>query len=798
LNRLLELFKNNKEGFVFFDGAFGTMLQREELELGSVPDLVNLTNPEVVEKIMKSYADAGSDIVSTCTFSANSYKLAGSGHTSEEVIKASVNIARKAAAESGAKVALDIGPIGKLLEPNGNLSFEEAYDIFKEQVTAGREADLILIETMTDLYETKAALLAAKENADLPVICSMTFEDNNRTFTGTCISSMALTLDGLGADAIGFNCSLGPEKFKPMVEELSKWTNLPIIVQANAGLPDPSTGKYAITPEEYAGFVADMIPYGIKFIGGCCGTSPDFIRALINAFEGRKYEPQHAVIPSAVCTPEETVVIDQPRIIGERINPTGKKKLKEALKTGDMEYVLSQAADQIKDGAEILDVNAGVPGIDEKAVIVKIVKALQGITSAPLQIDSNNPEVIEAALRVYSGKAIVNSVNGEEKSLASIIPIVKKYGASVVGLTLDDDGIPETAEKRIEIAKKITERAAQAGIEKKDVFIDCLTLTVSAAQENSGNTLKAIRYVKDVMGQKTVLGVSNISFGLPNRPMINHNFLQMALASGLDLPIMNPGAPEMVQAVDVYKLIMNIDKGASAYISKYSEELVPKAAAAKTEKASVKSADELSEIEEAIFTGLTDKCCRLVEKELETREPADIISNTLIPVLDKAGQQFEAGKIFIPQLMLCATTAQAGFEVIKKNIEASGNKGENKGKIVVATVKGDIHDIGKNIVKVILDNYGYEIIDLGRDVDPEAVLYAVTENDVRLVGLSALMTTTLGSMSETIKMIRDKVPDCRVMVGGAVLTADYAKEIGADFYVADAKASVDAAKKIYG
>ncbi len=793
MNKLQKLI--DEKEFIFLDGALGTMLQSRGFDLGKVPEVINITNPEAVTAIHSEYINAGSDIVYTCSFGVNDHKIKETGYTVEELITAAVKNALKAREGTEALVALDIGPCGIMLEPNGNLKFEDAYEMFRRQVTAGASAgaDLIAIETMTDLYEIKAALLAAKENTNLPVICTMTFEENQRTFTGTQLSSMALTLEGLGADAIGINCSLGPAEFVPLIEELSKWTTLPIIAKSNAGLPDPATGEYMISAEEFAKTAAEFIPYGVKFVGGCCGTNPDFIRALVKAFDGRKYIRQNPNIPTSVCTAENTVVIDQPRIIGERINPTGKKKLKEAYKNGDMDYVLGQAVDQINSGAEILDVNTGLPGIDEVSLMREVVKALQGVCDAPLQIDSNKAEVIEAGLRVYCGKAIVNSVTGEAKSIETILPVAKKYGAAVVGLTLDEDGIPKTVEKRIEIAERIMKKALEIGIPKRDIYIDCLTLTVSAEQENAANTLRAIRYIKENLGLKTVLGVSNISFGLPNRPLINHNFLQMALAYGLDLPIMNPAAPDMVRAVDVYKLISNIDKGAKNYIEKYSEELESKTVSKPAEKAHV---DE-SPLAHAIRNGLKKECKELVLQELEKREPLDVINEVLIPILDKAGDDFEKGRIFIPQLILCATTAQVAFEIVKEKLGASCDETENADKIVIATVKGDIHDIGKNIVKVILENYGYDIIDLGKDVEPERVLEVVKKENVKLVGLSALMTTTLSSMKDTIDLLKGSCPECRVMVGGAVLTADYAKEMGADFYVKDAKESADRAKECF-
>lgn len=801
MNKLLSLFSEDKE-FIILDGGMGTMLQKEIPEIGRVPEVLNITHPEIVQKVHKMYIDAGSDIINTCTFGVNKYKIDGCGYTVEELVEAAVKNAREAASGTDAKVALDIGPIGRLLEPNGNLPFEEAYEIFKRQIIAGSGADLITIETMTDLYELKAALLAAKENSDLPVICTMSFEANHRTFTGTEISSMALTAGGLGADAVGVNCSLGPADFLPLIKELSKWTKLPIVSKANAGLPDPETGTYTTTADEFAKDTASLVPYGVKFVGGCCGTTPEFIKTLKKELSSLKYCPNNPEIPSAVCTPEKTVIIDQPRIIGERLNPTGKKKLKEALKAGDMDYILNQAADQIRDGAEILDVNTGMPGIDEKDVMVNIVKALQGITDTPLQIDSGKPEVIDAALRVYSGKAIVNSVSGEEESLSKVLPLVKKYGAAVVGLTLDDDGIPKTVEKRIQIAEKILSRALELGIPKEDVYIDCLTLTVSAEQENAAGTLEAIRYIKEKMGLKTVLGVSNISFGLPNRALINHNFLQMALTCGLDLPILNPGAPDMVRAVDVYKLINNIDKGAKNYIRKYSDEIKPaQAVATGIPGGSVmdSAVDEKNagELEYAIMNGLNGKCRELTEKELEKNTPEYVINQVLIPILDKAGKEFEIGRIFIPQLMLCAQTAQIAFDAVKEKLSAETIHDENAGKIVIATVKGDIHDIGKNIVKVILENYGYKIYDLGKDVDPAEIVKVAVEEKAGLVGLSALMTTTLGAMEDTIRLLREHAPECRIMVGGAVLTEDYAAKIGADYYVKDAKASADVARKIF-
>ncbi|MGN0638231.1 MAG: homocysteine S-methyltransferase family protein [Huintestinicola sp.] len=780
--------------FVFLDGAMGTMLQKSGLKTGETPELLNITHPEIIENIHSMYIEAGSDIVYANTFGANRYKLEGSGHTVKELIGAGIACAKNACKKSGreAYAALDIGPIGQLLEPTGSLSFEEAYDIFKEEVLAAEEADLIVIETMTDLLEVKAALLAAKENSDKPVICTMTFEQNGRTFTGCSCSAMALTLEGLGADAIGVNCSLGPTELMPVVEEICRWTTLPVAVKPNAGLPDPNTNLYNVTPEEFAIAAAEFSDMGVKILGGCCGTSPEYIKALTEKLSGKHAVERAVDIPAAVCSYANTCVIDQPRIIGERINPTGKKRFKEALKSGDIGYILGQAIEQAGAGADILDVNVGLPDIDEKAMMVRTVKALQGVTDLPLQIDSTIPEVIEAALRVYNGKAIVNSVNGEERSLETILPIVKKYGAAVVGLALDENGIPKTADKRFAIAEKIMHRAMEMGIPKQDIFIDCLTLTASAEQEGVMETVNALYRVKQELGLKTVLGVSNISFGLPNRELINSNFLQICLSHGLDLPIINPNIPAMTGAVRAYKLLTNIDKNAAEFIAAYNNATPPPAP---------KGSGELNVSPEgllfAVQNGLKQDGAAITEKLLETTDPMVIVDDMLIPALDRTGADFESGKIFLPQLILSAGVAQAAFEVIKSKISKEGSS-VSKGKVVLATVKGDIHDIGKNIVKVLLENYGYEVIDLGRDVEYQAVADAAMPDDVKLVGLSALMTTTLKSMEETIALLRKVKPDIKIVVGGAVLTPEYAEKIGADFYAKDAKATVDAARQIYG
>ncbi len=780
--------------FVFLDGAMGTMLQAKGLETGGVPELLNLTKPEWLTEIHSAYISAGSQLVYANTFGANRYKLEETDKSVAEIIPAAIANAKNAVGDK-ALVALDIGPIGQLLEPTGTLSFEEAYDIFREQIEAGKEADVVVFETMTDLYELKAAVLAAKENCDLPIICTMTFEQNMRTFTGCAISSMAITLEGLGVDAIGVNCSLGPRELEPVVAELSKWTTLPIVVKANAGLPDPVTNTYDITPEEFAESYVNLVKYGVKLVGGCCGTNPDFIRAVVNKLDGMKYTKPEVKLEAAVCTPAKTVEINQPRIIGERINPTGKKLFKEALKRGDIDYILNQAIQQIEAGADILDVNVGLPDIDEKEMMVKVVKAIQSITDLPLQLDSTRPDVLEAALRIYNGKPIVNSVNGEEGSLEAILPLVKKYGAAVVGLTLDEGGIPKTADGRFIIAEKILDRAQKIGIPKRDVFIDCLTLTASAEQKAVMETINALHRVKTDLGLKTVLGVSNISFGLPNRELVNCNFLQMALTNGLDLPIINPNAALMTGAVRAYKLLTNIDENATEFIAAYAESSMTTSMSS-TSSAPIQQKSGVTDLPTAIANGLKSEGAKITEELLKTHDTMDIVDNMLIPALDKAGAEFEQGKIFLPQLIMAANVAQAAFEVIKSHMSAGGET-VSKGKVVLATVKGDIHDIGKNIVKVLLENYGFDVIDLGKDVPPEIVVEAAVSHSVKLVGLSALMTTTLGAMEDTIKLLREKNVPCKIVVGGAVLTPEYAEKIGADYYAKDAKETVDIAKKIY-
>ena len=798
---------NNKK-YIIFDGAMGTMLQNKGMELGAIPELLNIDKPEWIVDVHKQYVEAGADIIYANTFGANSYKLKNAKYSVTEVIKAAIKNAREAVKGTDTLVALDIGTIGMLLEPTGTLRFEEAYDIYKEMILAGKDADLVVFETQTDLYELKAAVLAAKENSDLPVVCTMTFEMNHRTFTGCGVANMALTLNGLDVDAMGVNCSLGPTDLYEVIEELTKYTDKPIVVKPNAGLPDPITNEYDIDAGEFAKQMAGFKNYGVKCVGGCCGTNPDYIRELVTTFDendGCELKRPDTIKELMICSATEVCVVDRPRIIGERINPTGKKKFKEALLNNDIDYILNQAIEQVNAGAEILDVNVGLPNIDEKEMMVKVIKAIQSVTFVPLQIDSTIPAVLEAALRVYNGKPIVNSVNGEEASMNNVLPLVAKYGAAVVCLTLDENGIPKKAEDRFAIAKKIMERAMEYGIPKENLIIDCLTLTASAEQDGVVETLKAISMVKEKLGLKTVLGVSNISFGLPGRELINHTFLAMALTHGLDLAIINPNVGSMSGTVKAFNVLKGYDRNSLEYIDSYNSTLqymlastVKKTTIVQGDSSTASASDDKNSLEYAIENGLINDGARITRELLKTKDSLAIVNEHLIPALDKAGDGFEKGKIFLPQLIMAADVAQAAFKVIKDEIAKSADNTVSKGTIVICTVKGDIHDIGKNIVKVLLENYGYTVIDLGKDVPYEEVLKATVEHKVKLVGLSALMTTTLVSMKETIDLLRANNVDCKVMVGGAVVTDDYAKSIGADYYSKDAKEAVDIAKEVFG
>ncbi len=789
-----------KKNIVVFDGAMGTQLQKDGLRLGEVPEALNITDRNKLAEIHREYIDAGAKVITTNTFGANELKLERTKYAVEEIIHGAVMAAkdaRDAAGSDNVYVALDIGPIGELLEPMGKLSFDRAYEIFKRQIVQGVKSgvDLILIETMTDLYEMKAAVLAAKENSDIPVIGTMSFEKDHRTFTGCLPSSMTLTLEGLGVDALGINCSLGPKEIKPILKDLLQWTNIPVLVQANAGLPAVKDGEtyYNVTPSEFANEVLEFTKLGVSLVGGCCGTTPEYIREVTERV--KKLAPAEIERKgfTALCTPTNTVVVDGVKVIGERINPTGKKLLKEALKNNDMDYILRQGVSQVEAGAEILDVNVGLREIDQKEMMVTLVKALQTVTDAPLQIDSSEPEVIEAGLRYYNGKAIVNSVNGEEKVLESILPIVKKYGAAVVGLTLDERGIPDNATDRYEIAEKIVKKAESFGISREDVYIDALTLTCSAQQKEVAETIKTLEMVKKGLGVKTVLGVSNISFGMPNRGLINETFLAIAMSAGLDLPIINPNDAAMMDKVYAFNVLYNHDKGSKEYIKRYGEnpEIKSSEALKKEDKAGIN-------LKELVIKGLRDNAASATRELLKDKDELYIVNEYLIPALDKVGDDFEKGIIFLPQLIQSAETVKSSFDILKESLKGKENNGISSGKIILATVKGDIHDIGKNIVKVILENYNYEIIDLGKDVPVESIVQEAAKYDEPIiVGLSALMTTTMKSMEETIKQLRQKGIRCTIVVGGAVLTPEYAKNMGADYYAKDAKEAVKIAKKVF-
>ena len=808
-----ELF--NQPNTILLDGGMGTMLQAAGMKLGTRPEDLNLENPELIRSIHAKYAAAGSRVVNANTFGASPHKLADSKYTLEEVITAGIANCKQAVAPYGALVTLDVGPLGELLEPSGTLAFEDAVAEYGRIVRAGvaAGADILYFETFTDLYEMKAALLAAKENSTLPIMASMSFEANGRTFTGCTVESFAATARGLGANAVGINCSLGPKEIFPMAKRLAEAVpgDFPVFVKPNAGLPRADGSGYDITPQLYA---MQMKPYRELHLfaaGGCCGTTPEFIQMLNGVFADCKPgRPEHPML-SVICSPVDCVNVDGITVVGERINPTGKKRFQQALRDGDMNYILEQAVSQAEAGAQILDVNVGAPGVDEPARMEQVVKALQSVVSLPLQLDSSHAEALERGLRVYNGKPIVNSVNGEPEVLEKVLPLCKKYGAAVVGLAIDERGIQPKAEDRVAIARRIKKAALEAGIPQEDIYIDCLTLTASAQQEDVLATVQALHTCKTELGVRTILGVSNISFGLPCRPYLNTTFLTMAMYAGLDLAIMNPSSEEMMAAVYAYNVLTNRDKQSGRYIARYADQVPASAALAKAmqdkaasgvpaaaEAAGPAVSGPYAPLMKAVEQGLKGEAAACTKALLAEKEPLELVDEALIPALDIVGVKYEKGKLFLPQLLQAASAAQSAFDEIKTAIAQRGGAGASKGRIVLATVKGDVHDIGKNIVKVILENYGFEVIDLGRDVPVETVVETVREKDVHLVGLSALMTTTLKSMEETIAALHAAKLDCKVMVGGAVLTPEYAEKIGADWYAKDAKQSADIAKKFFG
>ncbi|MBE7053768.1 MAG: homocysteine methyltransferase [Ruminococcaceae bacterium] len=777
------------ENFIFLDGALGTMLQKSGLKIGQSCEDFCMKNPDILKNIHKMYLKAGANIITANTFGTNSLKYDGD---LEKAISFAINTAKSAIDElqKDARVALDVGPLGQLLEPVGNLSFEKAYEVFKEVMVIGQNcgADIILIETMSDIYEAKCALLAAKENTSLPVFCSMTFDETKRTLTGSDVKTVVAVLEGLNADVIGLNCGQGPYQSFEIAKEFAKYASVPLLVMPNAGMPKYENGKttYDINEEEFAKKMLEISNLGVKYLGGCCGTTPTHIEKLVKVHEGKKYTYSGKKNYSVIASASKAVVVDEKCIvIGERINPTGKKKFKEALKNNDIDYILNEAISQKELGADVLDVNVGIPEIDEESVMERAIKEIQSVVDLPLQIDSSNYKTIETALRIYNGKPIVNSVNGKKSSMEKIFPLVKKYGAMVIGLTLDEDGIPKKCEERFEIAKRIVETAISYGIDKKDIIIDALTLTASAQQEDVFETLKTVKKVRDELNVKTALGVSNVSFGLPNREKINSSFLTMALYSGLNFAIINPKSKEIMDSVYSYNVLSNIDKSAVEYIEKVSE---------------IKK-DEEKQIERDLIylikSGLKD------ESGLKTKEmlkcqilPMDIIEKNIIPALNEVGEAFEKGTMFLPQLIQSAQCAQSAFFEIQSAFANENNK--SKGKIIIATVKGDVHDIGKNIVKLLLQNYGYDVIDLGKNVDENVILDVAKKEDVKLVGLSALMTTTVENMEKTVKLLNKELPLVQTMVGGAVLTHDYAKSINADYYAKDALKAVEIANEVFG
>lgn len=776
---------------LFFDGGMGTLLQEQGLQAGELPETWNLKNPEPIIQIHKAYLAAGADIILANTFGANRFKY---GEDLEKIVTAGVANAKKAVAESGKKayVALDIGSTGKLLKPMGTLDFEEAVGVFAEIIRVGEKAgaDLILIETMSDTYELKAAVLAAKENSALPIMATVIFDESKKMLTGASPQVVVSLLEGLGVDALGINCGLGPKQMKEIVKELLKYASIPVIVNPNAGLPRSENGKtvFDVGAEEFAQDMEEIVTMGAWFAGGCCGTTPVHIQAMV--------EKCKEITPVPITPKNYTFVTSystavelggRPVIIGERINPTGKSKFKQALRDHNIDYILEEGVKQEDSGAHILDVNVGLPEIDEAAMMETIVYELQSIMPIPLQIDTTNMEAMERALRIYNGKPMINSVNGKAEIMEQVFPLVKKYGGVVVGLALDEDGIPDTTEGRLAIAEKIYQTGEKYGISRKDIVIDALVMTMSTNNESAKITLDTVKEIT-ARGGKTVLGVSNISFGLPQRELINAAFFTMAMNNGLSAGIINPNAKAMRQAYDTFCVLGGYDAQCMNYIENYAVTDAPNAAA--------KPAASKLNLTDSIIKGLKDQAYRATEEELKTKEPMEIINGELVPALDVVGQGFEKGTMFLPQLLMSAEAAKAGFEAIRQYVQSHGEAQEKKATIVIATVKGDIHDIGKNIVKVLLENYGYEVIDLGKDVPPEKIVETVVDKHAPLVGLSALMTTTVVNMEESIKELHKEAPWCKIMVGGAVLTQEYADMIGADFYGKDAMQSVYYAERL--
>jgi 5-methyltetrahydrofolate--homocysteine methyltransferase len=786
------LLKDLNKKILILDGAMGTEIQKRIENPGINPELLNISHPDTIMSIHNDYEKAGSNIITSNTFGANGYKLKKSGYAVEEIIKKGIQLVKSS---TNAYCALDIGPIGVLINNDTEYDFDFAYNIFKEQIIAGRDAgcDLILIETMTDIYEAKAAVLAAKENSDLPVICSMTLQENGRTLTGTDIITIVSILESLGTDVIGLNCSFGPDEMIPFIEEMAKYSSTNIIIQPNAGLPKMVDGVtvFDLEPKEYASTMNKIKNIGVNILGGCCGTTPEHIKVFTESIDNTSPTEITTKNLTFVSSSTKTVIVDGVKIIGERINPTGKKKLREAIKNYDLEYIAGLAKKQEKEGADILDINVGVPGIDEIQTMEDVIMEVSKHSSLPLQIDSSDYEAIDNALRKYNGKAMVNSVNGKKESLENILPLIQKYGSCLVGLTMDDSGIPGKSSERFKIAQNIVEEAEKYGICRKDIFIDCLTLTASAQQEDVFDTLIALSRVKNELGTKTCLGVSNVSYGLPKRDLLTTAFLTSALTMGLDAPIMNPASESSMDAIRAYKVLKNIDRDSADYIEFYNDK-------SKTDNKT--AAKQLYEsdvtLKQAIVSAMKVKASELTAELLKEKTSIEIINEYIAPALDEVGIKYETGEIFLPQLLLSAETVQGIFKIIKENSKSNAAIDNDK-RVLLATVQGDVHDIGKSIVKMLLDNYGFDVVDLGKDVAIGDVVKAAKEENIKLVGLSALMTTTVANMKKTIEAISKEIPDVKIMVGGAVLTEEYSREINADFYGKDALAAVALVKEFY-
>lgn len=790
------MFTFNPEKIYFFDGAMGTMLQSHGLKLRELPESLNFTNPELIRTIHNEYLDSGANFISANTFGANKFKLAKSNLNVKDVIRAALKITNEIThSKPDSYSVLDIGPTGRVMAPLGDASFVEVYDAFAEMVNAGKDlCDVILLETFTDLYELKAAVLAARENSDLPVFATMSFDESGHTFFGTTVEAMTYTLEGLGVSALGVNCSLGPAQLVPIVKRICELSHIPVMVQPNAGLPVMRNDEshYDVTPDEFADISREFASMGVNILGGCCGTSPAHISKMKNAVESsfahavRRDVPDVTVVSSA----SKAVTFGKKFIvIGERLNPTGKKLLQKALREGNTDYLLKEALKQQDQNADILDLNTGLPDIDEAGVMTHSLIQIQGITNLPIQIDSSDHRTLEAAARIYNGKALLNSVNGKSSSLENILPVAKKYGACILGLTLDENGIPETAQERFRIAERIIKEAERIGIPKRNILIDCLTLTASAQQKLVPETLKAIRMVKDKLGVCTVLGLSNVSFGLPRRPLVNRTMMIAAIMNGLDSAIINPGDTDLKESLYAWNLLSGDESDMQNYIA-YCEAHPASTNSVSVPVSQVKAESAVNDLNSAVIKGLKEDAANFTREMLASKKPLEIIEQNIVPALDSVGKDYESGKLFLPQLIKSAEAAKSAFEVLSEAMSREGTSGKSKGPVLLATVYGDVHDIGKNIVRTIFENYNFDVIDLGKDVPPDKVVEAVKRDDVHVVGLSALMTTTVASMKETIEKLRESCPDVKIIVGGAVLTPDLAKYAGADYYARDAMEGV--------